>query len=650
MEEKKDTRPTRPATKAEGGDLGGIMPDVLEKGSTRPRTAYDTAKVRRRKPKRHRFLTAMLIYAAAAILIIGTLTCVGWKYIGLRTDDSAETFINDLVLNTDNDGWRQLLRQYFDETYTGCDDGEKLAEEVIAPDFSVGKVTFLRYILPEGQNVTATLPDTGIKTDQTINADFSGEGKTIGKEDVSYILFSDGTPFALLKLSDEGKKALGLGEWKIGWISFFADYYLDGDFPVTTVTLPENAQLYINGKKNGSNPSVTGVGYPDITPAEANSSPACVTYHFRDLYFTPELTAELEGEQLELVSDDGSRNYYFRFPEKAVHSLSVTVPESVTARVGGEVLTEEWAERTTVEGELGDLDDGGTGTRPILNVWTVKGLFGDPEVTADVYGKPLKLLSSEGGNYVFETPAECKYTVTVIVPHGASVTVNGKTATASDLDPAGVSADELGHGSTALGKYQVSELAALPDIIPSFDKYVLTGYLAMPNVTAAMGEKTLVPCGTTANEYDLLWEYDYDASGEFDEERKADAVSFVGEYIKYLCDGGAWDDPENQETFDANYKALKDRMIPGTTGYVGVMESYRTVNKMPHYERFTADKKETGEYVVYSEGCVSCRVSYSVTRERTADGQSVTDVLEGSIKVLQVKYKDEWRVWGFIAE
>lgn len=636
--------PTRPATKADGGDLGGIMPDVLQRESGRPRTAYDTARVRRRKPKRHRFLIAMLIYVAAAILVIGTLTCIGWKYVGLRAEASADTFVNDLVINTNEEGWRQLLLQQFPNTYSGCEDGEKLAEEILAPNFKVGKVTWLRYI-PTGRVVADN-------SKYSYNADPDAvHGIKIDDELPTYSLFSDGELFAMITLSDENKGLLGLGEWKIAGILFSLDYFGDEvDFPVTRVTLPENAELTINGKKNSGGAVTSGVGYPAITPAEAHSGPACKNVVLEDLYYVPELTASLDGVELELCRNDEERAYYFKFPQSHTHSVTVTVPESVTARLGGEILTEEWAEKSTVEGELGNLDDGGTGTRPILNVWKVSGIFGTPEVTAEVYGKQLTLLSSEDGNYVFEIPAECKYTVTIIVPQGAAVKVNGRDVEETAKDPAGVTAEELGHGSTALGKYQVSELSALPDIIPNFDKYVLTGYLAIPNVTATLNGKEIEACGMTAREYDLLWEYDYNAVGEFDEKRIEDAKSFTGEYIKYLCDGGAWENPENQKTFDANYKALKDRMIPGTTGYNGVMESYRTVNKMPHYDQYTVDKMETGEYVVYSEGCVSCRVTYSVTRQRTVNGEGVTDILEGSMKVLQVRYKNEWRVWGFISE
>jgi hypothetical protein len=89
-------------------------------------------------------------------------------------------------------------------------------------------------------------------------------------------------------------------------------------------------------------------------------------------------------------------------------------------------------------------------------------------------------------------------------------------------------------------------------------------------------------------------------------------------------------------------------MIEGTAGYVGVMESYREVNLMPKYDSFKVDSKDVTNLVAYTEKSLSCRVDFSVTRTRALDGAEQTDILAGSISVLQVLYKGEWRVWSFV--
>ena len=359
----------------------------------------------------------------------------------------------------------------------------------------------------------------------------------------------------------------------------------------------------------------------------------------------PELSATLEGASL-ICEQMGEGEYFFYYPESAMHSISVTVPVGVDAYVSGIKLTEEWASRTEIDGELGALDDGGTGTLPRLSVWTVGNLFGEVEVEAKIGETEVALLSNEGGNYKFDTPAECKYTLTVILPTGAELFVNGKAIAANDKTSA--TAEDIAYGFTALGRYEVSELGVIEGGVPNFDKYTLTGYLAEPNVTAKLGGIELPLAGKSVSGYEMRCDFDYTAGDVFDAERIAAAEKFAESYLAYICGGGAWQDPANEKAFNDNYNAIKAQMIEGTAGYVGVMESYRDVNQMPKYDSFTVDSKTATDLVAYTEKSLSCRVEFSVTRTRTVEGVQQTDTLTGSISVLQVLYKGEWRVWSFV--
>ena len=184
--------------------------------------------------------------------------------------------------------------------------------------------------------------------------------------------------------------------------------------------------------------------------------------------------------------------------------------------------------------------------------------------------------------------------------------------------------------------------------VPDFDKYVITGYLAEPNVTAKFKGEELSLAGKSVDGYEVRCDFDYSAGDVFDAERIAAAEKFAESYIAYICGGGAWKDPANEKTFNDNYNALKAQMIEGTAGYVGVMESYRDVNLMPKYNSFVIGDKKTVDLVAYTKNSLSCRVDFIVTRTRTVDGAEQTDTLTGSISVLQVLYKGEWRVWSFV--
>ena len=236
----------------------------------------------------------------------------------------------------------------------------------------------------------------------------------------------------------------------------------------------------------------------------------------------------------------------------------------------------------------------------------------------------------------------------MILPVGGELFVNGKSIGADKKTEGGANAEDIAYGFTALGKYEVSELGVIEGAVPYFDKYVLTGYLAEPNVTAKLGGTELVSAGKSVTGYSVRCDFDFSTGDVFDTERIATAEKFAESYLAYICGGGAWNDPSNEKAFKANYDAIKEQMIEGTAGYVGVMESYRDVNLMPKYDKFTIDSKTVTDFVAYTDISLSCRVEFSVTRTRTVDGAEQTDTLTGSISVLQVLYKGEWRVWSFV--
>jgi hypothetical protein len=581
--------------------------------------AQFVGKERRRHPKAHALLKGLLAYFSAAVLILGILTVVMWRLCEIREAGRADLFVENYIAEKDIDAWRQQLRLNLPNTYPKYEDASKLAYDVLSPEFELGEITYLRRMTP------------------------SADGNTV------YELFSDGVHFAALIIADNSVGLFSTGEWQALRLEFDITYFDSINFPEYRILVPAGASLKVNGVDiETSMKSKHYAVYPALTIAEVGHEVApCDVYIFNDIYFTPELSATLDGESL-VCEQMGEGEWFFYYPESAMHSISVTVPVGVDAYVSGIKLTEEWASRIEIDGELGALDDGGTGTLPRLSVWTVDKLFGEVEIEAKIGETPVALLSSEGGNYKFDTPAECKYTLSVILPAGAVLYVNGKEIRADQRIMQGASAEDIAYGFTALGRYEVSELGVIEGAVPSFDKYVLTGYLAEPNVMAKFGEYELPLVGKSVSGYDVRCDFDYSVGDTFDAERIAAAEKFAESYIAYICGGGAWNNSANEQAFNDNYNALKAQMIEGTAGYVGVMESYRDVNLMPKYDSFTVDSKNTTDLVAYTDKSLSCRVEFSVTRTRSVDGAEQTDTLTGSISVLQVLYKGEWRVWSFV--
>ena len=574
---------------------------------------------RRRHPKSHGLLKGLLAYFSAALLVIGILVVVSWRFAEIREGSRAELFVDNFIAESDLSVWQQQLRLNLPKTYPEYEDASKLAYDVLSPALELGKITYLRRVTP------------------------SAEGYPV------FELFSDGEHFATLVIKDNSIGLFSMGEWEVARIEFDFKYFGNVEFPEYRIILPAGAALTVNGVAiDPARKEKYNVTYPALSIVEKGHDVApCDLYIFNDIYFLPKLTASLDGTELLLAETEGNE-FFFYYPEDSTRGVNVIVPVGVDAYVSGILLTEEWARRSEIDGELGDLDDGGTGTLPRLSIWTVENVFGDVEVEAKIGEKQVELLSNDNGTYKFATPDECKYTLTVILPAGAELFVNGKAIASDKKEADGASAEDIAYGFTALGIYEVSELGVIEGGVPNFDKYILTGYLAEPNITAKMGDTELPLAGKMLDGYSLRAEFDFSAGDTFDAERIAAAEKFAESYIAYICGGGAWNDPANEKAFNDNYNAIKAQMIEGTAGYVGVMESYREVNLMPKYDSFVIGDKKAVDLVVYTKNSLSCRVEFSVTRTRTVDGAEQTDILTGSISVLQVLYKGEWRVWSFV--
>lgn len=605
---------------------------------------YGYVKAKLRSPKSNRFVKGLITFAIIGTVLIALLLAVVWRYTEISVNGLPETRVQTLVRNTNADGWRQLLRKHLPEAYADYENSSELAYKVLSPALNVGKVTYLPVDAEEGAK--------------------------------AYALFSDGDHFADVVYSKTDGFAPLFGEWEQKSLTFDLSFIKSVEFPLTSIIIPSGATYSVNGKENPA-PANTleGTVYPGRSPAEENPLENCVTLEFNDIYFVPELSAKLGGVELILHSDDEKRSYWFEYPETAYHTLSVTVPAGADAFVGGRELDESWAERVSAEGELGELDDGGTGTLPALSVWTVKGLFDETSVSASINGNPLTLKSSENHSYVFNIPAECKYTVTVICPADCVLTVNGRIAGTDDKLPGGATSEELGNGKTVLGRYSVSELSAVEGAMPFFDKYVLTGYLAMPVISVKLNDTELKAAAYYRKGYDARWEFDLPVGGS---EACSDAVlsgaiDFFDAYVKYLCDGGIYTkgakglvyNAENAELFDKNYNSILEMMVKGSSGYKSVMETYRDVSLMKHYGAFEISDLQVSDCIVYTDRCVSCVVSGKVLRgdapvipeaedEEEApvyNGPAVvgeTDSIGVTLCILEVQSGGVWRTWGFI--
>lgn len=587
---------------------------------------------RRRHPKRYGFLKGMIIYSVLMLAIISVLVAVGWKYASLRDEMLPERAVEKLIADNSVSGWRQLLLTELPKTYPAYEDGERLAREVLADRLDVGRVTYLRYAATD-------------------------------KKKPVFLLLDGGRPMADVTLAGNEERLFGMSDWKVESITFRQSYFeaLGVDFKTVTVAAFEGSDLTVNGTQIDRSAAKTGGRYPALLPCEEARSAdvPCDIYTLEGIYYEPEISATLNGVSLApLVAADGTR--YFAPAEGMTRSASVTVPAGVAVSFNGLIADGSWAELSYTEGKLGELDVGGSGVPQMLEVWSVSGLFFEPEIAAQYAGKTLTLLSEANGAYIFDTPDECRFTLVVIAPPGAVVSVNGKPLDASSASPGGASLDDLAYGATLVGLYGTSGFAA-NSITPAFDKYTVTGFLAHPTVTATLDGAALPLAGDRVDGYFITAEFDIpaapppaDPAADADLSAALSAASgFAEGYFGYISVGGEMG--KNHSAFDASYSAFLESQKRGTPAFLRTMASYAEVYRAPAYSGRETERLTAAAITKYAENCISVEEEYSLLLKKDAAGDNAANTAEaetgrrsGTLKILLIKQGGTWEVLSYL--
>lgn len=580
---------------------------------------------RRRHPKRHVFLKGMIIYAAIVIILMAVLLCIGWKYASLRDDALPERTIERMIARQDTEYWRGLMTSELPRTYPEYEDGARLADEVLSKVFDIGELTYIKYAARDD----ATSP--------------------------TFLIISDGKPMAEVTLRCSGDRLFGLGDWEIDKMNFRRSYFeAEGvEFKTYTISVFEGATLTVNGKTIPADTAEHGGTYPALSRAEESRAAdvRCDVYTLEGIYYEPSIRATIGGAELDrLTTADGT--VYFAPTDDMIRTVSATVPGGVTVRINGVRATEEWAELTKAEGSSGPLDENGDGSLQVLDVWTVHGLFFDPQVSAEYLGTSLEVLSSDSGNYIFNTPDECRFTLTVLAPHGAAVTVNGKTLTPSAT---AATNDDLNGGLTLPGLYGVGCFKLL-GVTPAFDKYTVSGFLVHPIVSATLDGAELPMANDQTDGYFITCEFDIPDTPMPDEaERSAALVAaakcaeqFAERYFNYIACGG--DMGRNYIAFDAAYGEMLKMLDKNTPAYLRLMEGYAEAYRSGAYSK--QDIASTAAaYTQYADGAIGVRIDYELSMSNateTAEAAEATKTTRrGSLYLLTAAEGDSVSVTGF---
>ncbi len=154
------------------------------------------------------------------------------------------------------------------------------------------------------------------------------------------------------------------------------------------IVVPEGSSVTVNDVLLNET-YVTGGGKYADTQFEKDIETGYTIYALPPLYETPLVKADLAGSGYELPNVNGS--YLLNYPASLLHTAYVEVPDGTAVYVNGVRLSGAYC--TTHDKPVASLSEYAKyiGSLPSANVYTVTGLFKDPEITVERSGSILQL-------------------------------------------------------------------------------------------------------------------------------------------------------------------------------------------------------------------------------------------------------------------
>lgn len=493
---------------------------------------------------------------------------------------------------------------------------ERSLPEYAAESFIYSKTkeywtAFVRRNLPDRSSEFNTSED--IYSSERLGELLSGEyefhkyAREYTSERPVYLVTVDGVAMCRLTLSKGGTdERFGFSLWTVGEPELVESFYSVESYKVY-ITVPQGAVATLNGVTLTEEYIYGQAENPALTVFE--KSPLYMVYSAGELYGAVRtLTVTLDGLPLTPVNTKPGR-YVCGYPESAKKTLTVVAPEKAGVTVNGVALTAENSRSETA------YSDGGVSFRR----YTVAGLFGEPEVWAELDGIALEG-SGDGFERAFSLAAAHLYDATVRALSTDAVSVNG----------------------VPLGEGHITETAPLP-ALEGLEKYVpdaprlvtyrLEGLPSRPEVTSAAGAELVAEDGRSF-EYVCGEVY----SDALRKEHSELAKSAIKAYIAYTSGG--------YSNIDANYAAAAAYFLTGTDTYSRIKTSYDSIMWNTPYTAIQYNSLSADSFAAYSDVCFTCKVTFDVTLKRYAGNNAYS----GTFTLAFVKSGEDWLAASLIYE
>lgn len=328
-----------------------------------------------------------------------------------------------------------------------------------------------------------------------------------------------------------------------------------------------------------------------------------LTFHKRIKDYTdekPAYTVYYSNKELASVSLRAEEKYSFGLVKWAVDdveltlndggvnsvAVGVTVPPEAIVKVNGVQLDEKYiTEKKVVYDDVNEFEKEKEGV-PYRVKYKVDKLFDLPEVKAFNADGSEAELSIKSYEYSLIHPNTDKKKVSVTVPTGYSVTLNGvkvdsKYMVKADI-PHSLMVDVKGYNGE----------------IPTLCEYVIEGLYVDPEIKVFDKEGKEVPLKTQDKN---AFGYDIQADENAKNTHQGVVDSFIRAYFKYTADGS--------RNINANYNNLLSKALWGSSAYTVIQGSYNGVIWNDTHN-ITYNKLEYKNFVMHGNDCFSCEVEY----------------------------------------
>ncbi len=381
----------------------------------------------------------------------------------------------------------------------------------------------------------------------------------------------------------------GLTKWEIEECKIYTEDFLKN--PKTfTVILPSSATLMI-GDAEVSDEYITSSGQKyDGSCFLRSENVLCKKYTIEGIYSEPRFRAVLGDKTVELLTYDknGVLDWYI---QEGNH-LILTAPEESSVTLDGKPLNIGYCYKTEPQAEIGVFEEG-LEMPPSDAFYRIEKTDQEPKITVTVASGALETYKS-GEKILYRYPEGTKRRLTVILPDGASLYINGIEA-----------GGEYQHGREAYSC--LSTVETYLSEIPGGKKYVIEGLLTLPEVRAELCGTPLKICRHESVGQETRVEFLGETDAALQEKYSSLAVNYANTYITFTAMGA--------QNLEAHSRAVLDLMLPGSSGYKKIKKAVDSFSWVNPNTGIITEKMEAKSFIKVSDNAFICDVEFAVVLE-----------------------------------